>query len=97
MHRRFSQWFAQTDKQLQSFRQPSSTGQAGFATTAKVIVVSLCATGIGVLATSHPSHPPQLQATSNPAASVPIESAREGTDPDAELREWLREPQPPTF
>lgn len=97
MHRRFGQWFARTDDRPQRLRQPSSTDQAGFATAAKVIVISLCATGIGVLATSHPSHPPQLQSASTPAAFVAVESAREGTDPDAELREWLREPQPPTF
>lgn len=72
--------------------------QRGFATAAKAIVVTVGVAGAGLVATTH--REPRLDVTSTSAAEAvasPGGTTRAAIDPDAELREWLREPQPPTF
>ena len=77
----------------------SSRTQQGFATTAKVMVVALSVAGVGLVATANRDAGSEAQRTDAVTVSVPGSPAspRLESDPDAELREWLREPQPPTF
>ncbi len=72
------------------------TEQNGFATTAKTLLLVAVVTGGSVLAVGRMSaHAPDAtlgtREPTMPAAPVVL------ADPDAELRTWLREAQPPTF
>ncbi len=77
--------------------QKSSCRQRGFATAAKALVVALGVTGVSLVATT--GYQPRHEATATSAVAVagPVDATQSASDPDAELREWLREPQPPTF
>lgn len=71
--------------------------QQGFATTAKVMVVALSVAGVGLVATANRDAGFEAQRTDAVTGAASTTSPRLESDPDAELREWLREPQPPTF
>ena len=75
--------------------QISPTDQVGFATTAKALLLVAAVAGGGLLAAGNTTveTPPPL-----PSISEKIVAAQAAvSDPDAELRPWLHEAQPPTF
>lgn len=90
MHSSTKPWFLNSPRQ-------SSRRQQGFATAAKAMIVALGVSGVGWVATTGYQPRSQAIATSAVATTTSTDSTRDDTDPDAELREWLREPQPPTF
>ncbi|MFM9887341.1 MAG: hypothetical protein ACKVQT_30305 [Burkholderiales bacterium] len=69
--------------------------QLGFATTAKAMLLVLAFTGVGFLAAGHTEVATPLQPPSVGEKLIPAQA--EVNDPDAELRPWLREAQPPSF
>ncbi len=75
--------------------QLARNDQVGFATTAKAMLLAFAVTGGGFLVAENSKVATPLQL---PSVSENIVAAQAVVnDPDAELRPWLREAQPPTF
>ncbi len=75
--------------------QLARNDQVGFATTAKAMLLVFAVTGGGFLVAENSKVATPLQL---PSVSENIVAAQSVVnDPDAELRPWLGEAQPPTF
>jgi hypothetical protein len=72
-----------------------ATDQSGFAISTKTLLLVAVVTGASLLAAGRMSAhvPDTTQIMPEPVMRTPVGF----TDPDAELRPWLREAQPPTF
>jgi hypothetical protein len=75
--------------------QLACNDQVGFATTAKAMLLVAAVAGGGFLAAGKSSREAPVP---TPGIGETIIAAQATiSDPDAELRPWLREAQPPTF